>query len=160
MVLLSIIWWRLWFLRNNYTHDGGQIEVGSVVEWCKKYVMDLKDATGAVVVRGLAPPLARLGYHMSPYLYQFQYRMLILLQVWLRMRPLVRTRSIALKLLLRTRGSHNLNMSTYQPNQAAPHLSRSGRTAPHLLQLTPSHFLAAKPSRYLTIPLPHLTCLS
>ena len=109
---------------------------------------------------GLAPPLARLGYHMSPYLYQFQYRMLILLQVWLRMRPLVRTRSIALKLLLRTRGSHNLNMSTYQPNQAAPHLSRSGRTAPHLLQLTPSHFLAAKPSRYLTIPLPHLTCLS
>ncbi|KAK1572221.1 hypothetical protein Q3G72_029278 [Acer saccharum] len=38
--------------RNNYTHDGGRIEVGSVVEWCKKYVMDLKDATGAVVVRG------------------------------------------------------------------------------------------------------------
>ncbi|TXG66023.1 hypothetical protein EZV62_007298 [Acer yangbiense] len=38
--------------RNNYTHDGGRIEVGSVVEWCKKYVVDLNDATGAVVVRG------------------------------------------------------------------------------------------------------------
>ncbi|TXG67109.1 hypothetical protein EZV62_008384 [Acer yangbiense] len=44
------------------------------------------------------------------------------LTVWLRMRLIVRTHSIALELLLRTRGSHNLNLSNHQPDQIAPHL--------------------------------------
>ncbi|KAI9169991.1 hypothetical protein LWI28_020738 [Acer negundo] len=35
-------------LQNSYAHDGGQIEVDTIVEWSKKYVVDYTAANGAV----------------------------------------------------------------------------------------------------------------
>ncbi|KAI9192797.1 hypothetical protein LWI28_027871 [Acer negundo] len=49
-VLLYIIWWCLWFLRNNYAHDGGRHELGTVVEWCERYLVEYGNAIGVVVV--------------------------------------------------------------------------------------------------------------
>ncbi|KAI9177936.1 hypothetical protein LWI28_020820 [Acer negundo] len=41
---------RLWFLRNNYAHDSRRHELGTVVEWCERYLVEYGNAIGAIAV--------------------------------------------------------------------------------------------------------------
>ncbi|KAI9194143.1 hypothetical protein LWI28_003467 [Acer negundo] len=50
LALMCIICWILWFLRNHYVHEGGLIELNSVVDWCKNYLVECKAAIGGSVV--------------------------------------------------------------------------------------------------------------
>ncbi|KAK4836846.1 hypothetical protein QYF36_000641 [Acer negundo] len=47
LALICVIAWRLWFLRNRYIHDGGLIEVISVVDWCKNFLVEYEAAGGS-----------------------------------------------------------------------------------------------------------------
>ncbi|KAK3199406.1 hypothetical protein Dsin_022821 [Dipteronia sinensis] len=51
LVLLCVILWRNWFLRNKSVHGGGRDEMGSVVDWCKGFVEDFRDVNAVPVVR-------------------------------------------------------------------------------------------------------------
>ncbi|KAK0603652.1 hypothetical protein LWI29_007220 [Acer saccharum] len=48
MALLSIIFWRIWFLRNHVVHGMARHDMSTVVKWCRDYLAEIRSVIAEV----------------------------------------------------------------------------------------------------------------